>query len=348
MGTGRPRGAGSASRRVRGAGRGRLRAAALSLLLGLPAACSGAVATGEANAGLELSTAPGGRPAAVLVAPRGPGAHSAASPGPAWVLTVEPEHLVPGTPLRVTIAVPPTAEVGGSFLGRDLVFLPRPGGDGRIAFAGVDLDRSPGAYVLSVEVVEADGSSTAHAIDLTVESKEYPTERLTVEPQYVEPPLPVQERITREAGLLKSIWARASNERLFDGRVFRPLGGVEGRNFGRRRLFNSQPRSPHSGTDLSAPAGTPVAAAATGIVVLSKNLYFSGNLVVLDHGGDVYTLYAHLSEIDVAEGERVRAGQIVGKVGATGRVTGPHLHWGARIGEARVEPRVLLELLTFP
>ncbi len=127
--------------------------------------------------------------------------------------------------------------------------------------------------------------------------------------------------------------------------MVRPLAGVKGRNFGRRRIFNDKPRSPHSGTDLSAPEGTPVEAAAAGRVALAEDLYFSGNLVVLDHGGGVYTLYAHLSRIDVEVGQPVKAGEIVGLVGATGRVTGAHLHWGARIGEARVDPASLLDLL---
>lgn len=262
-------------------------------------------------------------------------------------VTIEPDRLAPGTPLRIAVDAPPDAEVTGTFLGDGLVFMTRPGGNGWLAFAGIDLDTKPGSYILSVEVSETDGGGVAHAVDVTVETKAYPTEHLSVSPQYVQPPEEVQRRIEREADRLRSIWAAPSQTRLFDGGVVRPLTGVEGRNFGSRRIFNDQPRSPHSGTDLSAPAGTPVEAAATGTVALAEDLYFSGNLVVLDHGGGVYTLYAHLSRIDVEQGKTVHAGEIVGKVGATGRVTGPHLHWGARIGRARVEPNALLELLSF-
>jgi murein DD-endopeptidase MepM/ murein hydrolase activator NlpD len=234
--------------------------------------------------------------------------------------------------------------VTGSFLERDLRFH-ADGWGGWVAFAGIDLDTPPGEHLLAVEATRAEGDDLAHARELRVGRRDYPTETLTVESRYVEPPPEVSARIEREAALLQALWDREPAELLFDGKVVRPLAGVEGRNFGRRRVFNGQPRSPHSGTDLSAPAGTPVESAARGRVALAQDLYFSGNLVVLDHGGGIFTLYAHLSRMDVATGEVVAAGAIIGQVGATGRVTGPHLHWGARIGAARVDAALLLELL---
>ena len=123
-----------------------------------------------------------------------------------------------------------------------------------------------------------------------------------------------------------------------------PLPGVTGgRNFGHRRVFNGQPRAPHSGADLSAATGTPVRAANRGRVVLAKNLFFSGNAVFIDHGLGVYSVYLHLSEIGVEPGAMVGRGDVVGLAGATGRVTGPHLHWGVRVLDARVDPFSLLE-----
>jgi hypothetical protein len=262
------------------------------------------------------------------------------------VVEVVPEMPALGEPVRITVSGPGGGvEITGSFLGKDLTFLAAPEGEGWLAFAGIDLDDKPGDYVLSIEARADSGDSWAHAIDIRVTDKAFPTERLTVEPKYVEPPPEVAERIAREAAALKEIWDTATPSFLFSGEVVRPLAGVEGRNFGRRRIFNQQPRSPHSGTDLSAPEGTPVEAAAAGRVAMARDLYFSGNLVVLDHGGGVYTLYAHLSRMDVKEGQTLAAGEIIGLVGATGRVTGPHLHWGARIGEARVDPASLLKLL---
>jgi murein DD-endopeptidase MepM/ murein hydrolase activator NlpD len=265
----------------------------------------------------------------------------------ALAVSVTPQKLTPGEPLRVMVSdVPEGATVSGRFLDHDLIFLAPPdrGGD-RLAFSGVDLDVESGVHRLDVTLRGADGAISTRALELRIEAKEYPLEELEVEPKYVEPPPEVSARIARESAALKALWQTASPEILFDGSVQRPLPGVKGRNFGRRRVFNGEPRSPHSGTDLSAPQGTPVQAAAGGVVALADDHYFSGRIVVLDHGGGIYTAYAHLSQIDVAAGDSVRAGQTIGRVGATGRVTGAHLHWGARAGGARVNPDSLLELL---
>ena len=127
----------------------------------------------------------------------------------------------------------------------------------------------------------------------------------------------------------------------------RPVGGDPTSIFGTRRVFNGQPRSPHPGLDLRASEGTPVRSSGAGRVAIAQDLYYSGNTVIVDHGGGLYTLYAHLSSIDVAEDQEIGPGQIVGESGATGRVTGPHLHWGAKIGNRPFDPRALLEPVLF-
>jgi murein DD-endopeptidase MepM/ murein hydrolase activator NlpD len=127
----------------------------------------------------------------------------------------------------------------------------------------------------------------------------------------------------------------------------RPVPGEPTSRFGTRRLFNGEPRSPHPGIDLRAAAGATVAAAGGGRVVLADELYYSGNLVILDHGGGLFTLYAHLSRIDVREGQSVRRGERLGLAGATGRVTGPHLHWGAKVGDREFDPTALLDPALF-
>jgi murein DD-endopeptidase MepM/ murein hydrolase activator NlpD len=135
-------------------------------------------------------------------------------------------------------------------------------------------------------------------------------------------------------------------ERLWDGPFRVPLDGVTtGKNFGRRRILNGEPRSPHTGVDFPAVKGTPVHATQAGRVALAQELYFSGNTVVLDHGLGIYTFYGHLDSIAVQEGETVKAGELLGEVGATGRVTGPHLHWGLTVERARVNPLELVQLL---
>ncbi|HEY2829749.1 MAG TPA: M23 family metallopeptidase, partial [Thermoanaerobaculia bacterium] len=136
---------------------------------------------------------------------------------------------------------------------------------------------------------------------------------------------------------------RISTEIVPDEPFTVPIPGASGTNFGSRRIFNGEPRAPHSGADLHATRGTPVHATNRGRVVLAKNLFFTGNTVILDHGLGIYSLYAHLSRIDVHAGDTVKNGQIVGLVGATGRVTAPHLHWGMRVQGARVDPFSLVK-----
>ena len=144
---------------------------------------------------------------------------------------------------------------------------------------------------------------------------------------------------------MREIFGRVTPERLWNGRFRVPLDGVtSGSNFGKRRVLNGNPGSPHGGVDLPGTTGTPVHATQRGKVVLAEELFFAGNAVVLDHGLGIYTLYGHLSEIDVKVDDTLETGTVLGKVGATGRVTGPHLHWGLTIERARVNPLQLVHL----
>jgi murein DD-endopeptidase MepM/ murein hydrolase activator NlpD len=153
----------------------------------------------------------------------------------------------------------------------------------------------------------------------------------------VQPDPEQQKRAAEDQKKMRAIYDTVTPERLWDGKFQLPLKDVTtGGNFGRRRILNGESRSPHAGIDFPTAAGTPVFASQSGKVVLAENLYYSGNTVVLDHGYGIYTLYAHLSEIGVSPGAMVKAGEEIGKVGATGRVTGPHLHWGLTIDHARV------------
>lgn len=170
----------------------------------------------------------------------------------------------------------------------------------------------------------------------------YPTQHLTVAEEYVEPPLEAADRIERE---------RLANEALFaletPGLVPMPLASPlenlpRGGRFGARRVFNGEPRSPHSGADYAVPTGTPVFAVADGKVVLAEELYFAGNAVYIDHGDGLLSMSLHLSSIAVGKGQSVRQGDVIGRVGATGRVTGPHLHFGLRWHGARIDPALVL------
>lgn len=210
---------------------------------------------------------------------------------------------------------------------------------------GVDLDDSAGAHPVELRRSYSDGSNNIEQVSIEVHPKEFRTTRLTVEPKYVELSEDNQARAAREREEINSIYAETTSEPLWQASFTVPIPGVDGgRNFGHRRVFNDQPRAPHSGADLTATTGTPIQATNRGRVVLAKNLFFSGNAVFLDHGLGIYSVYLHLSEIGVEVGQIVERGEVVGLAGATGRVTGPHLHWGVRVQGARVDPFSLLEI----
>jgi murein DD-endopeptidase MepM/ murein hydrolase activator NlpD len=199
-------------------------------------------------------------------------------------------------------------------------------GGGWTTILGVDLDTKPGAYHAGDEIT------------IDVVAKKFPTSRVDVDDRYVNLSKADLERSARESKETDAIYERITTDVVPDEAFTDPIPGVKGTNFGERRIFNGEPRAPHGGADLHATAGTPVHATNRGRVVLAKNLFFTGNTVILDHGLGIYSLYAHLSRIDVKAGETVTNGQVVGRVGATGRVTAPHLHWGMRVQGARVNP----------
>jgi murein DD-endopeptidase MepM/ murein hydrolase activator NlpD len=174
--------------------------------------------------------------------------------------------------------------------------------------------------------------------------RRFATRRLTVASRFVNPSPAERERIGVEAARLDALFRTVT----VPARVASfapPVAGVVASNFGTRSVFNGVPRAPHAGADYRGAAGTPIAAPGAGRVVLAESLFFTGNTVVIDHGLGLYSLLAHLSRIDVHAGDAVELGTVVGLLGATGRVTGPHLHWGVRLGDARVDPQRLLALL---
>ncbi|HTG29635.1 MAG TPA: M23 family metallopeptidase [Methylomirabilota bacterium] len=209
----------------------------------------------------------------------------------------------------------------------------------REVLLGVDLEKAPGEYEFSVSATTENGEHAECTATLPVRAGKFATESLTVQKQFVEPNEEQAQRAVAEQEKLRQIFDHTTPEKLWHGSFRLPLtGGVRGTNFGKRRILNGQPRSPHTGADFPVPTGTPIHATQSGRVVLAQELYFSGNTVIIDHGLGVYSLYGHLSATDVAVGDAVKAGAVIGKVGATGRVTGPHLHWGVTVNKARVNP----------
>ncbi len=218
--------------------------------------------------------------------------------------------------------------------------------DLRRAILGVDLEKTPGTYPVLIHVQTASGKPASCTLQIPVRAGKFATERLHVEKEFVEPSPEQIKRANEERDKLRAIFDQVTPEKLWAGDFRVPLDGVTtGGNFGKRRILNGQPGSPHSGVDFPAVTGTPVHAAQQGRVVLAQELFFPGNTVVIDHGLGIYTFYGHLSEIDVKVGDELQSGQVLGKVGATGRVTGPHLHWGLTVERTRVNPLQLVKLL---
>ncbi len=209
---------------------------------------------------------------------------------------------------------------------------------------GVDLAAASGAHAI---VFEAPDSAQRLAWTLKVAAGRFRVQRLSVNPRYVEVPKEEQERIKADQARVAEAYRRGSLVRLWTS-FARPVSAPSQGNFGARRVYNGRTRSFHAGLDLAAAEGSPVAAGADGRVVLAGELYFSGGTVLLDHGAGLFTQYFHLSRIDVKEGDAVLKGAILGASGHTGRVTGPHLHWGAKLFGARVNPEDLLALPAWP
>ena len=212
------------------------------------------------------------------------------------------------------------------------------------ALIGIDLDVRPGTYPVTVEA-GADATRMRATYDLHVTRRVFRTRRLTVDEAFVTPPPSEQGRIDRETRLLAGVWMTPAAERLWSDTFVRPVPHEANSAFGTRSIFNGKPRTAHGGADFLSPAGTPIRAPNAGRIAVARNLYFSGNTVIIDHGLGLFSMLAHLSAIDVHEGDRVSAGDLVGRVGATGRVTGPHLHWAVRASGARVDPLSVLALL---
>ena len=227
------------------------------------------------------------------------------------------------------------------WLERDVPFVRQ--ADTWFTVIGVDLDTSAGVYPAELTIAYTDGRVISQPEAIEVLGRSFPTTELTVAPGFVQLSPENQARAGRESREIGEVYATLTPVAHWTEPFIVPIPGAkDGRNFGHRRVFNGEPRAPHSGADLSASTGTEIHASNAGRVVLAKDFFFNGNAVFIDHGLGLYTMYLHLSEILVDVGDFVERGQMVGLAGATGRVTGPHLHWGARILDARVDPFSLL------
>ena len=255
------------------------------------------------------------------------------------LVSFAPPTLRPGDVARVDVSGVNAGErITGTVLGQDLAFHYDEGQQKWRALVGIDLDTKPGAYRLRID---RDGSAAPSTRTLRILSKQFRVRRLRVPGDFVDPPPEALEQIARDTRMLADAYARISPRR-WSGPFVLPVDGRPTSNFGTRSYYNGRRRAPHAGVDFVGEPGTPIRAANHGQVVVAAPMYFTGNTIVIDYGDRLFSVFAHLSELHARAGDTVEPTTIVGLVGATGRVTGPHLHWSIRLNGARVDPLSLV------
>lgn len=208
-----------------------------------------------------------------------------------------------------------------------------------LAIVGIPLATKPGKQTLQL----ATGNTNVE-LSFVVNDKQYRTQKLTVtNERQVNPNAEDLKRIDAESARTEAALTQYTDTLQPDFKLLQPIAGKPSPTFGFRRIFNGEARNPHSGMDIPAPTGTPIKSSAEGIVTEVGNFFFNGNTVFIDHGHGLATMYCHLSRIDVKVGQRIKRGEVFGLVGATGRVTGPHLHFGVSLNRAMVDPALFLK-----
>lgn len=254
---------------------------------------------------------------------------------------IKPDSAVKGGVFKISVQTK-SSQISGFFMDKKIVFYPDEKKPGYYsAVAGIDLNVKPGSYPFQLII-----NRQKQDIFITVVDKDYGEESFTI-PASMEPGPKMMKRIRDEQKLFKRLWQSPPGPKVFKGGFISPIKGDIISTFGKRRVINGQPRNPHSGVDLRAKEGTPVKASSRATTVLTGHFYFGGKTVVLDHGLGIYSVYMHLSRITVKKGAMVEKGDVIGLSGATGRATGPHLHWGIRLTGARINPFDLIELYKY-
>jgi murein DD-endopeptidase MepM/ murein hydrolase activator NlpD len=266
-------------------------------------------------------------------------------PPVSWSVRWQPMPLVNGAPVAFRVGAPfPLASLSGTWLGHEVLFSFEPRSRVWYALAGVSLETAPGVYSLRLKGETADGKETSFERRIAVRRAHYPSVAVTVGKQFTAPSPEQLQEISQDKTLKADVFRHVDPKRQWSGKFQPPVVARVSDVFGTRRTFNGETRSTHEGLDYAVPAGTPVSAVNGGTILLARSLFFEGNCVVLDHGQGLLTLYLHLSEFKVKEGEHVVRGQVVGVSGGTGRATGPHLHVAVRWQGVYLNPATLLEL----
>ncbi len=262
-----------------------------------------------------------------------------------WVVRRQPAELVNGAPVVIEVAPPVRlTALSGEWLGHEVWFSYDAAAKAWYGIAGVSLETRPGIYPLELKGTTARSTEVQFSQKITVRAAKYPSIAVSVAKQYTEPSKEQLDRIQQDKTVKHDVFQHTDPQREWEGKFRPPVEASVSDVFGTRRTFNGKVQSMHQGLDYAVPTGTPVSAANAGTVLLAGPLYFEGNCVVLDHGQGLLTLYLHLSEIRVKQGERIARGQVIGLSGGTGRATGPHLHLAVRWQGVYLNPATLLTL----
>ena len=262
-----------------------------------------------------------------------------------WDIRRQPEQLVNGSPVVIEV-VPPVrlTALSATWLGHDVLFSYDSATRTWYGIAGVSLETRPGIYALELKGTTSKSAEVKFSQRIKVQAAKYPSIAVTVAKRFTEPSKEQLQRIQQDKAVKHDVFEHTDPEREWAGKFLRPVSVPVSDVFGTRRTFNGKVQSMHQGLDFAAPTGTPVLAANSGTILLAGPLYFEGNCVVIDHGQGLLTLYLHLSDVAVKQGERIARGQQLGLSGGTGRATGPHLHLAVRWQGVYLNPATLLNL----
>jgi murein DD-endopeptidase MepM/ murein hydrolase activator NlpD len=262
-----------------------------------------------------------------------------------WSVRWQPMRVVNGTPVLFRVMAPaPLESLSGKWMEHEVFFNLDTANKTWYGFAGSSLQVRPGSYPLELKATTISGKGITFERKITIQAAKYPRIAIQVAKQYTEPNPEQLKKVSHDTSVKQEVFHKVSPEQEWSGKFQAPVDARISDVFGTQRTINGKVQSTHQGLDYAVPSGTPVAAVNTGTVLLARPLYFEGNCVVLDHGQGLLTLYMHLSEIKVKEGEKIERGEEIGLSGGSGRATGPHLHLAVRWQGIYLNPATLLRL----